>query len=235
MPQDAIFDPRYGAAPGRLFRVPLRLLAAGLLVPWLLAGCASGGASPLATMFGDALAPAGDYAAQAESLPFASLIIDTGDRRGLVVLGAASGADTFWPTGNEGLIALRHGGLQATAGLEQDLLATRYRRGGEAIAAPWQQPTPAPFALVRSWQNGEGLVRTMRARGQLDCAPPQQRELPLATLSLEPCALTLDWQDGRTTEGTLWRTPSNRRLWAVNEQAWPGGPEIRWEVARQWW
>lgn len=235
MPQDAIFDPRYGAASGRLFCVPLRILAAALLIPWLLAGCASGGASPLADMFGDALAPPGDYSAQAETIPYASLVIDTGDRSGLVVMGAISEPDTFWPTGNRGLVSLRHGGLQATAGLKRDLLDTRYRRDGETIAAPWQQPTPRPFALIRTWQGAEGLTHTMRARGRLNCAPPQTRELPLATLELEPCALTLDWDDGSTTGGTLWRAPASRHLWIVEEQAWPDGPEISWEVARQWW
>ncbi|WNK20105.1 hypothetical protein P1P91_15045 [Halomonas piscis] len=223
----------FRAASGRLFRVPL--VAAGLLAPWLLAGCASGGASPLTGVLSDTLGASDDDARLAEATPFASLVLDTGDRSGLVVLGAASEPDTFWPTGNEGLISLRHGGLQATAGLEEDLLATRYRRNGEAIAVPWQQPTPAPFTLTRTWEDADGLTRTRQARGRLACAPAQERELPLATLKLEPCALTLEWQGGSTTEGTLWREPTSRRLWAVEEQAWPDGPEIRWEVARQWW
>jgi hypothetical protein len=78
-------------------------------------------------------------------------------------------------------------------------------------------------------------MHSLRAEGQLSCGPAEQRELPLATLALEPCALTLDWQDGSTTQGTLWRDPDSFHLWAGEEQAWPEGPTIRWEVARQWW
>lgn len=201
----------------------------------LLAGCASGGNSPLAEIIGDTLTPSGDPAGRAAEIPFASLAIDTGDRRGLVVLGASAGPDTFWPTGNHALVSLRHDGLQATAGLGEDLLDTRYRQDGEAIPAPWRQPTPEPFELARTWQDAEGLMHRMGAAGRLVCGPAERRELPLAALALEPCALTLAWHDGSNTQGTLWRDPDSFHLWAVEEQAWPDGPTIRWEVARQWW
>lgn len=232
--------PEGRAAPRRLFRVPVTILATGLLAPWLLTGCASGASTPLADMFSDAFSSTGGQAERAAEISFASLSIDTGERSGLVVLGAISEADTFWPTGNKGLISLRHDGLQATAGLDEDLLDTRYRQDEKKGAInsalpPWRQATPAPFHLTRTWQDAEGLMHSLGARGRLECGPAQPRELPLAELMLEPCALTLAWQDGSTTQGTLWRDPDDYRLWAVEEQAWPDGPEVRWEVARQWW
>jgi hypothetical protein len=189
----------------------------------------------LVGLFSDTLVPSGDQAERAAEIPFASLSINTGKRSGLVVLGAISEPDTFWPTGNNGLISLRHDGLQATAGLSEDLLDTRYPRGGQDALPPWQQQTPGSFDLTRTWQDAQGLMHSLRAEGQLSCGPAEQRELPLATLALEPCALTLDWQDGSTTQGTLWRDPDSFHLWAGEEQAWPEGPTIRWEVARQWW
>lgn len=240
MPRVAITGSNSVAALGRLFCVSgrfalLRALVVSLLASWMLAGCANGASSPLVDMFSDAFSQADDQAERAAEIPFASLAIDTGERSGLVVLGAISEPDTFWPTGNHGLISLRHGGLQATAGLDEDLLDTRYRHGGKEALPPWQQQTPGSFDVIRTWQDAEGLMHTMSARGQLACGPAQQHELPLATLMLEPCALTLEWQDGATTQGILWRDPASMHLWAGKEQAWPEGPEIRWEVARQWW
>ena len=240
MPRVAINGQQLEAAPGRLFRVPRRrsrlpALAVGLLMLWLLTGCANGGNSPLVGLFSDTLVPSGDQAERAAEIPFASLSINTGKRSGLVVLGASSEPDTFWPMGHHGLVSLRHDGLQATAGLDEDLLDTRYRHGGQDALPPWQQQTPGSFDLTRTWQDAQGLMHSLRAEGQLSCGPAEQRELPLATLALEPCALTLDWQDGSTTQGTLWRDPDSFHLWAGEEQAWPEGPTIRWEVARQWW
>ena len=243
MPRVSINGQQLEAAPGRLFRVPgryapLPALAVGLLMLWLLAGCANGTRAPIVNIFTDSFttfAKNGDQAERAAEIPFASLSIDTGERSGLVVLGASSEPDTFWPMGHHGLVSLRHDGLQATAGLDEDLLDTRYRHGGQGTLPPWQQQTPDPFELTRTWQDTEGLMHRLSARGRLVCGPAQQRELPLATLALEPCALTLDWQDGSTTQGTLWRDPASFHLWAGEEQAWPDGPTIRWEVARQWW
>ncbi|MGM0914252.1 MAG: YjbF family lipoprotein [Pseudomonadota bacterium] len=218
-----------------LLRLRHAALLGATLLPLTLTGCASGGASPLATVFQDVLGDGDDeLAARAAEIPFATLALDTGDRRGLVVLGAQGGGETYWPTGNQGLIALRHEALHATAGLGQDLLDTHYQSPADA-EAPWRQAEPAPFRVVRTWQDEEGLPRHMAADATLNCGDATSYELPLATLSLEPCELALRWESGETTSGLLWRDTNNRRLWAGEEQAWPDGPTIRWEVARQWW
>lgn len=229
-----------GAALGRLSyvhkrRAPLPILVVSLLMILLLSGCANGGTSALADVFTDAFAPPKDQAKRAADLPFASLSIDTDERSGLIVLGASSNHSTFWPTGHGGLLALRHDGLQATVGLNQDLLDTRYQQDGQDAPPPWQKQIPEDFNITRTWEDAEGLMHSLSADGQLTCGPEEQHKLPLVTLTLEPCALTLEWQDGSTTQGTLWRSPHNFHLWAVEEQPWPDGPTIRWEVARQWW
>ena len=233
LPGSAASQSRPRAAFSRLSRGFTRLgLAVGCAVT--LAGCASGGASPAAAILGDALGDQGDLAARAAEIPFASLSLDAGDRRGLVVLGAQANAETYWPTGNVGLVTLRHEGLHVTAGLAADLLDTHYRGLTEGDV-PWREASPAEFAITRTWQDAEGLPRRMSARGSLHCDAAQPFELPLATLNLEACEMTLRWENGAPTEGQLWREPQSRRLWAGEEQAWPDGPTIRWEVARQWW
>ncbi|ERS91443.1 YjbF family lipoprotein [Halomonas sp. PBN3] len=227
----AAVQSRPRAAFSRLSR-RWRRLGLGLGASALLAGCASGGASPAAAILGDALSDPRDLAGQAAEIPFASLVLDAGDRRGLVVLGAEAAGETYWPAGDGGLVTLRHEGLHATAGLPADLLDSDYRGPGEA---PWRAASPAEFAVTRTWQDADGLPRRLSARGRLRCEAAQPVELPLATLALERCAMTLRWENGATTAGVLWREPHSRRLWAGEEQAWPEGPTIRWEVARQWW
>jgi hypothetical protein len=210
-----------------------------LFVAPLLAGCASGGASPLGEAL-QGLLPGDDPAAErATALPYASLVLDTGDRRGLVVMGAQAGDTSLWPTGNRGLITLHQEGLQATAGLPRDLLDTRYwPTGGDASTSsyvPWRETAPETFRMERSWQETGGAVARLSAEGRLECLALEPRELTLASLGLERCEQHLTWDDGRVTTATLWREPVSRRLWAVAETAWPGGPRIAWEVARPWW
>ena len=213
-------------------------LAIVLLVPLALAGCATGGTSPLGAIFRDAL-QRDDIAARAAEIPFASLALEAEDRSGLVVLGALVEPESYWPTGNRGLVTLRHEGLHATAGFAADLLDTHYQlldTGSENTAQPpWRMATPPPFRVTRTWQRSDELTQRMSATGSLSCAAAEAYALPLATLTLQPCTLTLRWEDGSRTGGTLWREPSSLRLWAVEEQAWPGGPTLTWEVARQWW
>lgn len=208
--------------------------AGSALLPVALTGCASGGASPLVTIFSDALSQEEGLADRAAEISFASLRLDTGDRRGLVVLAAQANDETYWPTGNQGLITLRHEGLHTTTGLERNLLDTAFPSlpPGEA---PWRQASPATFRMTRTWQDPDGLPRHMAAAGRLACGEPEAYALPLATLTLEPCEMTLQWANGESTTGKLWREPQSLRLWAGEEQAWPDGPTLQWEVARQWW
>jgi len=237
MPPDALLPAMHKSRP-RAALSRMRRTASLLVLP-LLAGCASGGATPL----GDALQgllPGNDPAAErAAALPYASLMLDAGDRRGLVVMGAQAGDTTLWPTGNRGLITLHQEGLQATAGLPQDLLDTRYWPAGADASTssyvPWRAPAPETFRMERSWQEAGKAVTRRSAEGRMRCRAAEPRELALASLALERCEQHLTWDDGRVTTATLWREPESRRLWAVAETAWPSGPRITWEVARPWW
>ena len=228
-----------GTAKSRLGAALSRWRFAAVVGPLLLAGCTSGGPSPLGSALQEGLIDGGPPAERAEAIPYASLQLDAGDRRGLVVMGAQAGDTTLWPTGNQGLVTLYREGLQATAGLERDLLDTRYRpaEGGEAQAGyvPWREAEPGTFYLSRSWQTPDGGVARQSAQGRLACGAPEPRELLLASLALQRCEQRLTWDDGRETTATLWRESDTRRLWAVAETPWPGGPLIEWEVVRPWW
>lgn len=223
--------------PG-LFRPGLRLLGVSLLAG--LTGCANGGASPLGSAFTHWFPDESSASERAESLDYASLVVDTEDRAGLVVQAALAGPASYWPTGHQGMLVLYHEGLQATAGLPQDLLDTRYLPldGSSPQVAdfvPWRQATPEPFRMERHWQAADGLPRQLAAQGSLTCDAPALRELPLGPRSLEPCTMQLAWEDGSHTRTRLWRDAETRRLWAGDGVAWPDGPRIRWEVARAWW
>ena len=206
-----------------------------LLLPLALAGCASGGTSPLGAMLQDTWGGKDDLAARAAEISFASLALEAEDRSGLVVLGALAGPQSFWPTGNQGLITLRHEGLHATAGLEADLLDTRYSLNTGEADVPWRLTAPPSFSLTRTWQHENGLTEQLSAEGTLTCSAPGPVELPLATLNLESCEMHLQWENGQRTRGQLWRDPQTLRLWAGQEQAWPNGPTLGWRVARPWW
>lgn len=218
----------------------LHRLAAALAASLSLSGCANGELSLLGSTLTDWAPHDGATHQQAEALAYASLALDTGDRRGLVVLGAVAGPATYWPTGNDGLLVLHHDGLQATAGLPQDLLETRYSPLTSNVAAsrdfvPWLAVSPGPFRVVRRWETDEGMPRQMMASGRLNCGETRRRDLPLGARRLQPCEMALEWEDGRQTAATLWRDAKTHRLWAVDDTPWPGGPRIRWEVARAWW
>ena len=214
---------------------PSPVALGAILAMLLLTGCASGGASPMGEIFRDAWGGSDGATDRAAEITFASLVLNADDRSGLVVLGALAEPESFWPTGNRGLVTLRHGGLHATAGLTADLLDTRYTVSEGEAEVPWRLSAPADFSVTRTWQRGDGLTEQMSAEGSLACAAAEPYALPLATLTLEPCAMTLVWENGRTTRGELWRDPQTLRLWAAEEQAWPDGPRMSWEVARQWW
>lgn len=235
-----------GARTRQLLRLLTVLAVLGPLA-FLLAGCAAPqgqGVSPrlgALGLFGN-LNPLADshaaYIQRAQQMPFSSLIYDTGDRRGLVVLGVASGEHTLWATETGLLLQLHADGLYATGGLGADLLHTRFLSmddPGQTTAPPWRQDEPRTFRIERSWQNSQSQVLQMQARGELACGTPETRTLPLAEVRLQPCTLQLDWEDGRRTRGLLWRDPDQHHLWEVDEQPWPDGPRIRWQVARYWW
>ncbi|MDR9439319.1 MAG: YjbF family lipoprotein [Halomonas sp.] len=223
---------------------PLRLgmLAAGTAL--LLSGCAGGGVSPLGDSLRAAMpglsgeAPAAQRAA---SLPYASLVLSTEDRSGLVVLGAEAGGTTLWPTGNDGSLALYQEGLAATAGLGQDLLSLRYQPleaepgSDSASLVPWRQATPLRYRVESHWQLPGGDMVTARGRAELTCGSATQRLLPMGERALEACREVVQWGNGTQSVSHYYRSPDDRRLWAAKVMPWPSGPALEWEVARAWW
>lgn len=224
--------------PGRC----VKILVAGTAL--LLNGCAGGGISPL----GDSLlatmpslsSEATTPARRAASLSYASLVLTTPDRSGLVVLGAEAGGTTLWPTGNQGAISLYHEGLAATAGLGQDLLSLRYQpleASSQADDAylPWRQATPVRYRVESHWRRRDGDMVTARGQAKLHCDSAKPRPLPLGARPLEICREVVSWGSDRESVSYYYRSPDDRRLWAAEVMPWPDGPALRWEVARAWW
>ncbi|MCE8025753.1 YjbF family lipoprotein [Billgrantia aerodenitrificans] len=169
--------------------------------------------------------------AQAAEIPYASLSLRMGGMQGLAVMGAQVGGHSYWPLADGMMLALHGGGLYATSGLEQDLMATHYP---DSIL-PWQLETPARFQLVRHWRNAEGELERGVAQGTLECAEAEPTRLPLGERLLQRCVQHLQWQHGPSQRSKLWRDPHDFTLWAVDERPWPGAPRIHWQVARHWW
>ncbi|MCE9664982.1 YjbF family lipoprotein [Halomonas sp. M5N1S17] len=196
-----------------------------------LTACASDGLTPLGASLQTVLPQQGDVAAQAAEVPYASLSLRMGNLQGLAVMGAQANEQSYWPLTDGAMLALHAGGLYATSGLEQDLLATHYPES----APPWQLDTPARFQLVRHWQNAEGQLVRGVAQGTLECEEAEMTALPLGERLLQPCQQHLQWEHGPSQRARLWRDPHDRTLWAVDEHPWPGAPRVRWQVARHWW
>lgn len=218
------------------------LVAVGITL--LLAGCADGGFSPLGSSVAPGITGGGgnvSSAAQAEAITFASLVLNTQARSGLVVLGAVAGDTTLWPTGQQGSLTLYRDGLAATVGFRQELLSLRYTpTTGDAPASdagwvPWQSATPVSYRIISQWREASGEVKAAEGQAELRCEPAQVRPLPLGSRPLEQCREWVDWGNGDISESLFYRGPRDHRLWAAEVTPWPRGEQIAWEVARAWW
>ncbi|MES1926927.1 hypothetical protein T31B1_16450 [Salinisphaera sp. T31B1] len=178
-----------------------------------------------------------DVSAQAADIPYASIDLTIAGSGGLLALSEQSGGLTFWQTSGNQAFVFRNGYLDATRGLPIDLESTEVAMQGADGVAPWQaDQNEIHYRVVRTWSDEDGELHSGRADATLVCRNDSERvELPLATLGLQRCDETLRWADGPTTHSTLWRDPGDRRLWAVDTVAWPGGDRIVWRVARPWW
>jgi hypothetical protein len=195
----------------------------------LLGGCASSGSTPLGASL-SAIFASGDTAAEAETVPYASLDASIGNIQGLLVMGARAGDMTYWPGRNGVVVELKQGGLHAFRGLDTRLLGSRYRP-----APPWQQASPTAVTLARHVQNASGDVSRYQAEGKAHCSHARRIDLPLGGRRLEACRLEWHWASGDITTATYWRDSDTHRLWAATETPWPHGPEVSWHVARHWW
>lgn len=220
--------------PNRLhegrFQGRLRAVLSCAVPVALLAGCASGGTTPLSASLAELFPDDQATARQATEIPHASLSVQLGDVSGLMVMGSQAGEMTYWPSGEGVVLELRDGGLHATSGLDANLLGTHYTG-----PPPWRREAPARVEMKRHWRDADGHVVQGTGEGQLRCDATEMLALPLAERELERCSLVLEWADGSTTDSTLWRDPSSHRLWAVDETPWPGAPTMQWQVARHWW
>lgn len=176
---------------------------------------------------------------QAEAISAASIKLQISNRSGLAILGASSDDSTFWAFGNNSLVSLYKGGLQATGGLDSNLLTTQYyshSKEHQTHYVPWQEPVNATYQLERHWITTSGETIAMRASGEMVCDKTQRFDLVLATdIELQQCDATYTWSNGQITQAQWWRTPGTGRVWKAKEQIWPEGPYAEWEVARPWW
>lgn len=211
---------------------------AALVMLLVLSGC--GGAGALRSTMQAVVPWSGDVSQRAAALPYATVDMSVNGNGGLLVLAELSHGNAYFQSASRGVIVLRHGNLYRTAGLAANLVMTRVYRQDQALqAAPWRLATagkPFHYQVQRQWRGAEGVLHADTARATLTCEQDTtQIELPLATLGLQKCRVTLAWSGGAHTQSILWRHPDDHRLWAVHTVPWPGGPEIEWQVARPWW
>jgi len=205
----------------------------------LAAGCASGQGSPWVSTFASALPGLGDdVSKQAAAIPYASVDLSVGGQGGLLILAEQTDALTFWQSSSRETIVFRNGYLNSTRGLRANLLASRMTTNTGAAIQPWQSAatTPLTYRVERSWEDAKGRRHAGRANASFVCAETTESvELPLTTLDLERCTESLDWESGRQTRSVVWRHPQTHRIWVSDAVAWPGGPQVSWQVARPWW
>ncbi|MBF8223916.1 YjbF family lipoprotein [Halomonas sp. 328] len=176
----------------------------------------------------------GADAERAEALPHASLLVQAGDIRGLMVMGFRVGQQSYWPSADGLTLELSGDGLFAVDGLEQTLLATHYT-GLAAASLPWHGQDARDYRVIRHWIDAQGQMQRGEAQARLHCGRLETRHLPLGERQLQRCHETLTWADGRTSRTRLWRDPVDHALWEVDGQPWPDAPRIAWRVARPWW
>jgi hypothetical protein len=203
------------------------LLLGGMIVG--LTACAQGGQlTPMgATLFGDRHGE--DPAAQAEALPYASLVARSQGNQALLIMAHRSGEhgrDTYWQAGDRATLHLRDGLPASTAGFEEILLGRQY--SGDTGSNRYRVHVHWRDASGQEWQDVATAERT--------CEPARPVELPLIHLALERCTERLDWASRNThTRGVYWRDPVSLRIWGGDMALWPDGPRLRWQVARPWW
>ncbi|MCE8015048.1 YjbF family lipoprotein [Halomonas sp. MCCC 1A17488] len=228
MSRDRRYSIRRVPTQGRRKAVLLRLLLAGGLVAGMTA-CAQGGRlTPMgATLMGGARGE--DPAAQAEALPYATLVARTEGNQALLVMAhrtGHNGRDTYWQAGDRATLQLRDGVPASTAGFDALLL-------GRWLTA---EPGHGHYRVHVHWRDADGQEWQDMATASLTCEAAQPVDLPLTRLTLERCTERLDWQGSNThSRGVYWREPGSLRIWGGDMALWPDGPRLRWQVARPWW
>ncbi|WP_162622995.1 YjbF family lipoprotein [Billgrantia lactosivorans] len=208
--------------------VLLRWWLTGSLVAGLTA-CAQGGQlTPLgATLMGGGSGE--DLPAQAETLPYATLVAETQGNQALLVMAhrtGEQGRDTYWQAGDRATLHLRDGVPASTAGFEA-LLLGRWHSA---------EARPGHYRVHAQWRDADGTVWQDEAEASLRCEAAEPVALPLTRLALERCTERLDWKSRSThSQGVYWREPGSLRIWGGDMALWPDGPRLRWQVARPWW
>ncbi|GHB09950.1 YjbF family lipoprotein [Salinicola rhizosphaerae] len=206
-------------------------LLAMLALPLAMTGCALGESPSINSLLEGATGD--DIATQANDTPYASLDFKVDGNGGLIILAEQADALTYWQFSDNATVALQNGYLKSSAGLPSDLIDTRF---DASDSQPWRDSQPTGhYGIEREWRTADGQAHHGHARGALQCdSDPVELELPLTTQTLQACLETLTWDDGETTTSTLWRSPTDHRLWAVDTQPWPDGPTFSWRIARPW-
>lgn len=220
---------QHATIQGRLKAVLFRSAVAIVTVaPLGITGCSQGGGlSPMGeTVLGVWQSP--DLAAQADALPYASLVVESEGNAALMVMAhraGKQGQDTYWQAGDYATLHLRDGTPMSTEGFEGRLLGR------------WVESDPGSdgYVVHAHWQDAAGHEYQDIAAATVTCEAARTRELPLTMLPLERCIERLEWQDGTRSEGVLWREPGSLRIWEGDMALWPGGQRIKWQVARPWW
>ncbi|UYG01896.1 YjbF family lipoprotein [Halomonas sp. LR3S48] len=211
---------------GRRKAVLLRLLLGGLITG--LTACTQGGQlTPMgATLMGGGHGE--NLSAQADALPYATLVVHTQGNKALLVMAHRAGEygrDTYWQAGDRATLHLRDGVPTSTAGFEELLLGRWH--SAEASAG---------YRVHAHWRDASGQEWQDVATASLACESAQPVDLPLTRLPLERCTERLDWKSSNThSRGVYWREPGSLRIWGGDMELWPDGPRLRWQVARPWW
>ncbi|WP_423824149.1 YjbF family lipoprotein [Salinisphaera sp. SPP-AMP-43] len=200
----------------------------------LLSGC-SLSRSPLWATLGSFVPIHKDVSDDAKKISYASIDLSLGRRGGLLILAEQKDGLTFWQTGRDEVVVLNHGYLQATSGLTPRLeMSQAFDAQGRPVSMK-SVAGQAEFVVRRSWVDDKGVRRAGQAQARWSCqSQTQSVKLPLTTRDLYKCVETLDWEHKGDTRSVYWRD-TDGHVWKADVAAWPGGPEVRWQVARPWW
>ena len=162
--------------------------------------------------------------AQVDASPYASLFARIGKGpRSLLVLAEVAGPELRWLSADKAMLVTRQGRIVKTAGLTDDLTATRFARGGDVLGREASCLSGASLErlidLQARFRYGTPILSSFRLEGPEEITILERRYNTVRVVEKNHCPL-LDW----TFENTWWVDATTGFVWKSLQWVTPDMP-----------